>query len=242
METIVLKAKKRDVIGKKVRAEADADKKIPAVMYGNDIDTESLWVDATEFKKIFENAGTNKVISLEASAGKKVNVLVYDYQLDAVSDEFMHIDFYAVNMKEEVEAEVPLVFIGASAAVKELGGTLIKNNDTLFVKALPGDLPSEIEIDLTPLATFEDNISVGDITVSDKVEIMLDETATIASVQEPRSEEEMAELDSEVDADVSGIEGVADKEEGEEGEDEDGEKKEETEGGEGEEKEKTEEK
>ncbi|XLQ20494.1 MAG: 50S ribosomal protein L25 [Candidatus Moraniibacteriota bacterium] len=216
METIVLKAKKREVTGREARKQAENN--VPAVMYGNAIESGSIWVDATEFKRLFDKAGTNTVVSLDVD-GKKVNVLVYDYQLDAISDEFTHIDFYAVNMKEAVEAEVPLVFVGVSAAVKELGGTLIKNNDSLVVKALPAELPHEIEVDLSGLATFDDSISVGDVSVSDKVEIILDENATIASVIAPRTEEEMAELDSEVDADVSKIEGMADKdEEGEDGE------------------------
>ena len=91
-------------------------------------------------------------------------------------------------------------------------------------------LPREIEVDITKLGTFEDNISVADIVVNDKVQIILDDTAVIASVIAPRTEEEMAALDAEVDADVSQIEGVADKDEeagedGEEGE-KDGEEKE----------------
>jgi len=224
METITLEAKKRDEIGKKMRVVADA--RIPATIYGNDIDAGNLWVDVATFVKVFAVAGTNIVISLVVDGGKPVNVLIYDFQIDSISDDFVHVDFYAVNMKEEVEAEIPLVFVGVSAAVKELGGTLIKNNDTLVVRALPADLPREIEVDISKLATFEDGITVADVVVNDKVNIALEDEATIASVVAPRTEEEMAELDSEVDADVSKIEGVADVEEDEEGEDgEDGGKK-----------------
>jgi len=222
METITLEVKKREETGRKMR-EAVA-KNIPAVIYGNDVTSDSLWVDATTFERMFANAGTNTVVSLVIDGAKPVNVLVYDYQTDPITDDFTHVDFYAVNMKEEVEAEIPLIFIGVSAAVKELGGTLIKNNDTLFVKALPADLPHEIEVDITKLATFEDGITVADVAVSDKVTIVLEDGATIASVTAPRTEEEMAELDSEVDADVSKIEGVADEQDGE-GEDEEGEEK-----------------
>lgn len=217
MKTIKLDAKKREVTGKAVRKEAGDN--IAAVMYGNGIESGSLWINANEFSNVFTQAGANTVVELVVDGAKPVNVLVYDFQTEPVSDDIVHIDFYAVNMKEEVEAEVPLVFVGIAAAIKELGGTLIKNNDSLVVRALPADLPHEIEVDLTKLSTFEDNIAVSDITVSDKVYIVLDEKAVVASAIAPRTEEEMAALDSEVDADVSGIEGVADKdvEEGEEG-------------------------
>ena len=214
METITLEVQKRDETGKSMRSAAGA--RVPATIYGNDIEVGKLWIDAVTLAKTFAVAGTNIVISLVVDGGKPVNVLIYDFQRDSVSDDFIHIDFYAVNMKEEVEAEIPLVFIGEAAAVKELGGTLIKNNDTLVVRALPADLPREIEVDISKLATFEDGITVADVIISDKVKISLEAEATIASVAAPRTEEEMAELDSEVDADVSKIEGVADVEDGEE--------------------------
>ena len=219
METITLKVKKREKTGKKMRVAAD--KNIPAVMYGKDIESNNLWVDITTFEKAFASAGTNTVVSLVVDDAKPVNVLVYDFQTDPITDDFTHIDFYVVNMKEEVEAEIPLVFTGVSAAVKELGGTLVKNNDTLVVRALPADLPHEIEVDITKLATFEDGITVADVEVGDNVTIVFEDEATIASIAAPRTEEEMAELDSEVDADVSKVEGVADAEEGEEGDDSD---------------------
>lgn len=221
MEKVALSATKREETGKKMRAAAGAN--IPAVVYGKDSEPKNLWIDAVVFAKVFAQAGTNTVVTLSIDGEKKdLDVLIYDFQTDAITNDFTHVDLYLVDMKQEVEAEIPLVFTGVSAAVKELGGTLVKNNDTVVVKSLPGDLPSEIEIDLVKLATFEDNITGADITVGDKVELMIDVDAVIASVTEPRSEEEIAALDDEVDADVSKIEGVADKDE----ESADGEKKE----------------
>ena len=212
METVVLDATKREETGKKMRAAAG--KNIPAVVYGKDFEPQNLWIDSVAFVKVFAQAGTNTVISLTVEGEKKeLNVLVYEYQTDAITNDFTHVDLYLVDMKQTVEAEIPLNFVGIAAAVKELGGTLVKNTDAVLVKALPGDLPHEIEVDLTKLATFEDNITDADIAVGDKVELMIEEGAVIASVSEPRSEEEIAALDEDVDADVSKIEGVADKEE-----------------------------
>jgi large subunit ribosomal protein L25 len=224
MEKVALKAKKREETGKKMRSVSD--KNIPGIVYGKKSEPQKLWIDAVVFDRVFSQAGTNTVVSLTIDDLKKtLDVLIYDYQTDPVTGEFVHVDLYLVDMKKEVEAEVPLVFAGVSPAVKELGGTLVKNSDVIEVRALPGDLPHNIEVDLTKLKTFEDVITVEDITVGDKVEIVFDEDAVIASVSAPRSEEEIAALDDEVDADVSKIEGVADKEGVEEG-DEKGESKE----------------
>lgn len=210
MEKITLKVQKRETIGKKMRKEADV--KIPAVMYGAGIAAQNLWIDSVVFSRVFAQAGTSSVVSVEIEGEKKpVNVLIYDVQHTAVSNRFSHVDLYVLNMKEEVETEVPLVFVGVAPAVKELGGTLVKTIDEIEVRALPADLPHEIEIHLEKLKTFEDNISVADIVVGDKVKIMLDPEVIIASVAEPRSEEELEALNAAVDADVSKIEGVADK-------------------------------
>ncbi len=218
MKEMILNATKREETGKKMRAIADAN--IPAVIYGNDVSSKSLWINATEFNRLFSSVGTNTVVSLMIDDTEPINVLIYDFQTDPITDDFSHIDFYAVNMKEEVEAEIPLSFVGVSPAVKELGGTLVKNNDTLVVRALPADLPHEIEIDITKLATFEDGITVADVTVGNKVTIVLEDEAAIASVAAPRTEEEMAELNSEIDADVSKVEGVIDVEKERDAEDE----------------------
>jgi len=75
---------------------------------------------------------------------KPINVLIHDFQLDALTDEFIHVDFYLVDMNAIVETEIPLVFVGESQAVKSLGGTLVKNQDTVTVKALPANLPHEM--------------------------------------------------------------------------------------------------
>ena len=103
-------------------------------------------------------------------------------QKDVFTARPRHIDFYQVRMDEEIEAEVELVFKGESAAVKELGGVLVKNMDAIEVKCFPGDLPSEIEVDITPIKTFDDYIYVKDLPVSEKVEVLVDPETVVAMV------------------------------------------------------------
>ena len=120
-----------------------------------------------------------------------------------------HVDFFQVNMKEEVETTIPVEFVGESEAVKALGGILVKNIDEIPVKCLPADLPEKFVVDIAKLATFEDQYTVKDLKTSDKVEIMLEDETVIAMVSEPRSEEELAGLDQKVEEDVSKVAGVA---------------------------------
>lgn len=205
MEKINLKAGLRE---KENLNQARKEGKIPAVLYGQDKDGKNIWVENIEFGKVFEKAGENTVVILEIDGGAKENVLIYDYQLDALSGKFAHIDFLRVNMKEEIETEIPLVFIGEAPAVKERGGTLIKVLDEVEVRCLPGDMPQEFEVNLATLVDFEDRITVGDLVVPEGVEILDSPETIIASTSEPRSEEELAELNEKVEEDVSKVSGV----------------------------------
>jgi large subunit ribosomal protein L25 len=205
-KTIKLKAENREITGKKVKNLRNDDL-VPAVLYGHKVKPENLSVGYLDFSRVFEKAGESSLIELEIG-DKKVNVLVHDIQTEPMSGKFSHVDFFQVNMKEEVETEIALEFIGESPAVKEFGGILIKSLDTVQIKCLPADLPENFEVDISKLITFEDAIAVKDIKVSDKVEILSDPETIIASVQEPRTQEELEGLETKVEEDVSKVEGV----------------------------------
>lgn len=209
MDKIALKVVAREETGRAARRVADG--RVPAVLYGNNVSTQNVWVDELVLKRTFAEAGTNMIVSLAVGSGAPVNVLIYDYQMDPLTNHFAHVDFYAVNMKEDVEANIPLEFTGIAPAVKELGGILVKTLDELPVRALPSDLPRDIVVDLQLLKTFDDRITVGDLSISDKVEVLVEADTVVVMVDEPRTEEELAALDEAVDADVSKVEGVADK-------------------------------
>ena len=205
-KAIILKAKTREITGKKVK-QLREENVIPAVLYGHGIKPHNITVNYLDFNRVFEKAGESSLVELELE-GKKSNVLVHDTQIDPMNGRFSHIDFFQVNMKEEVETEIPLEFIGEAPAVKELGGVLIKSLDAVTVKCLPADLPEKYEVDISKLVTFDDTIAVKDLKVSEKVEILDDSETIIASVQEPRTQEEIESLDQKVEEDVSKVEGI----------------------------------
>ena len=205
-KAIQLKAEIRDIVGKKV-AKFRKENKIPAVMYGHKIACQNLWINDLDFARAYDKAGESALIDLEVG-GKKLNVLVHELQHDHRSGKVSHVDFFQVNMQEEVETEIPLEFVGESAAVKAHGGVLIKNIDAVSVKCLPANLPEKFVIDLSKLATFEDHITVADLKISDLVEILLEDETVIALVAAPRTEAEMDKLDQKVEEDVTKVAGV----------------------------------
>jgi len=199
MPEYTLLAQRRSIFGKKLKRERRRGK-LPAVLYGHGIASEPLFIDERAFLRILQSAGSNAIIKLELEdeAGKEKdlrNVLIHEVAYDPLERKLLHADLYQVRMDEKVRTAVPLVFVGESPAVKALGGVLIKTRQSLEVEALPGDLPSEITVDISGLATFEDAIHVKDLKLPKAVTIAIDAETPIASVAPPRTEEELKALE-----------------------------------------------
>lgn len=183
-----LKAMPRQELGKKVNKFRKAGQ-IPAVIYGHGIKSQPLFVVAKDFEKVYKEVGESTLIALEIE-GKKRNVLIHEINKDPISDQILHIDFYQVKMDEKIKAHIPLVFIGESPVVKTEGGTLIKNIQEIEVEAKALDLPHQIEVDVSRLQTFDDNVYIKDLKISDQVKILAEPNEVVASVIPLRREEE----------------------------------------------------
>jgi large subunit ribosomal protein L25 len=191
-----LSAKIRQNLGKKVKNLRKVGK-IPAILYGPGIKNLPLEIDSKEFEKILSQAGGSSLIKLKIKDSKlKINeftVLIHEIEKDPLTLKPIHIDFYQPKLKEEVEAMVPLIFEGESKAVKELGGTLVKNISEIKVKALPLNLPKEIKVNIEKLKTFEDEIFVSDLKLPEGVKILKNPKEIVAFVAPPEKvEEELA--------------------------------------------------
>lgn len=162
---------------------------IPAVIYGKGVESQSLKVKRSDFEKVFKVAGESNLINLDRGDGT-VKVIVKDLQRDVLKDFVTHIDFYQVNMKEKIKAEIPLHFVGEAKAVKELGGTLIKDIDSVEVECLPSDLVDHIDVDISVLATYEDAIRMEDLKLPQGIELVSETNEIVAAVREPKVEAE----------------------------------------------------
>lgn len=203
---IKLSAKIRKEMGRKTSALKDSGR-IPAVVYGHKIKNVVLDVDYKEFEKVYRKAGVNSLIEVDIAGEKeKKIVLIHDLQKDPVSGMFIHIDFFETSAKEEVEVKIPLVFEGTSLAVKDLGGTLVKNISELQVKALPQNLPHEIKVSIDSLKTFEDRILVKDLNLPKDVKVSAKPDEIVVSVAKASKVEE--ELAEEIKEEVENVEKV----------------------------------
>lgn len=210
-------------IGAKIRQDLKKQTKelkeqgiLPAVLYGPKIKNLILELDLKEFEKLYQSAGESTLISLEVSDDKgtkkeKFPVLIHDTQRDPLSGKLIHVDFYQPILTEEVEISVPLVFEGMSLAVKEAGGTLLKEIHEIKIKALPQNLPHDIKVNIEGLKTFEDEILVKDLTIPPDVKILREPNEIVAVVVPPAKVEE--ELEKPIEEKVEEVEKVETKKE-----------------------------
>ncbi len=203
---ISLKAKIRKETGKKTNAIKQAGK-IPAVVYGHGVKNVLLEIDYREFQKVFKETGESSLVELNIEEEKEKRlVLVHEIQKDPVTDKFIHVDFFQASLKEAVEVKVPLVFEGVSLAVKDLGGTLVKNISEIEVKALPQNLPHEIKVSIDGLDAFENHILVKDLILPAGVKISAKPDEIVVSVSPPAKVEE--ELEKPIEEKVEEVEKV----------------------------------
>ena len=204
MELISLEAQIREKIAHGANY-LRKQKLIPAVLFGHNTTNENLSVSSNAFSRAHKAAGESTLVDLRINDRPPIKVLIHDTQINPLTDEISHIDFYQVSMSEKLEAEIAFNFTGESPAVKNSGGILIKSVDKIKVRCLPGDLVHAIEVDLGALNNFGAVIRVKDIKFPRGMEILGHAEEVVASVAEPISEEELKAMDEKPVADVTAI-------------------------------------
>lgn len=206
-EALVLPVTLRETAGKDLNKNRKAGL-IPAVLYGHGVPSTFYWVNELAFGKLFRAAGESTLVSLTTGKGAARSVLVHDVTFNPLTNRVSHIDFYQVDMDEELETDIALEFVGEAPAVRELGGIFVKTLETVEVKCLPKDLPHSIIVDISTLVTFDDQIKVSDLVLGSGVVALTEADTVLALVEAPRSEADMAALDTKLDMDVTKVAGV----------------------------------
>lgn len=174
-----------------VRAEG----RVPGIMYGAGITPVSFSVSAVELEKLYRVASESTLVDFSLEGATPVKVLLQDVQFNPVKGQITHVDFRQINMNEELEVEVEINLVGVAPAVKELGGSLIQQMESVLVQCLPKDLISSFDVDVTGLATFDDAIYVKDLVLPTGVQALNEPDTLVVKVEAPMSEEEMKALE-----------------------------------------------
>lgn len=176
--------------------------KVPAVVYGYETENTSLSVDENEFIKVIREVGRNGVIDLEVADSGTTQVMVNEYQFDALKNQITHIDFIAINMQTEVTVDVQIELTGEAPGQKE-GGVIEQPLFEVSVTAKPADIPETIEVDISEL-NIGDSIHVEDIRSKGNFVIENEDADSLviisAPTEEPEEDENAEEESVEVEA------------------------------------------
>lgn len=187
MEILELNAEKRQSIGKGESRALRRGGRIPAVLYGPDIQPVSLSINEHEFTTLLKNAkSSQQLIKIDTDDGEQRSAMIKELQTKPVTGKFLHVDFYKVDMNRKIRVRVPVIVKGKSIGV-EMGGLLQIIRHKLEILCLPLEIPEAIEIDVTDL-DVGDSIHVEDILSQDGIEIPADVNFTVITVLAPKKE------------------------------------------------------
>jgi large subunit ribosomal protein L25 len=200
----ILKATKREITGKKVK-NIRKDGKLPAVIFGPSREALNIELNPKEFAKLFTQVGYSNIFEIEIEGIGKSRALFKEIQINPLMDKAIHVSIYEVDMKKPITAEVPVVIIGESPAVKNNLGLLVTPVTSLNVHCLPADLPSQLEINIDNMSQVGDSILVTALELPKNVSFASDvqNEMVLAYISSPQkalksdsateSEEEVAE-------------------------------------------------
>jgi large subunit ribosomal protein L25 len=187
MANAELQVAPRVVLGKKVAALRRGGQ-TPANVFGHRIDSQAVQADTAALTHLLRGITRNAIINLKVEGEPAPRtVVVRDLMRDPVTGRLLHVDFYQVSMTETMRADVPLVLIGTSEAVTTLGGVLLQTLESIAVEALPGDIPTQFDVDVSTLTQLEESIHVKDLGIdTSKLTLHTDPDVVVARVAAPR--------------------------------------------------------
>ena len=190
MEKVVLKATKREVVGKQVKA-LRREGKLPAVIYGRHTDPINVNLDARSASIALAKVTSSSLVTINVE-GTEHLALVREKQRDYIKNVLLHVDFLAVSLTEKLRTVVPVHFVGISLAVKDFNAVMVHNLEELEVECLPNDLPERIDVDISSLNRPGEGIRLRDVHVSDNVRLLGDPDTMVAVATFAKVEEEVA--------------------------------------------------
>lgn len=221
-----INAEKRTQFGKKTK-KLRREYKVPAVVFGKEIESIPITIDVNDFIRVFREAGETNLIDLVIGDTSE-KVLVKQVDLHPVNSGVLHVNFHQVNLKEKLTASIPVEIVG------EEENALIESGDALpltllseiTIEALPTDLPDSFTVDISGLAEIGDGITISELEYDkSKIEIVgYEEDELIVkidyAVQEEEEEEELTEEEMLGQIEVTGEKEPTEDDDGDESEEE----------------------
>ncbi|HZG67595.1 MAG TPA: 50S ribosomal protein L25 [Herpetosiphonaceae bacterium] len=185
MDKLTLTLEPRSVTGKKVK-HLRANGQVPASICGRGVTPENFVTDARTFGKVYQIAGRSALIELQTPSGPR-QAFIRQIQRHPISNVWLHVDFRVVDMRVSMTADVPVVLVGENELVTRGEGITNQIMTMLHVRALPGDLPQNIEVDIGRLVDFSTVLHVSDLEIPENVEVLTAPEEPVVSLTQSRT-------------------------------------------------------
>lgn len=213
MEQLQLKVTVRNTTGNGPARVLRRAGEIPAVLYGRKTEPMSLSVNIRELENLTRQGNISQLlfnILIENGKTQTKKVMIKELQTHPVTRDFLHVDFYEIDMQRKIKVGVPVTTTGKSVGV-ERGGILQIIRRELEVFCLPDNIPSEVVIDITDL-DIGDSVHVEEVPLSGDVEFDAEVNFTVLTVVAPRVEAEPEPEEEEEGVEVEGEEAAEEEE------------------------------
>jgi large subunit ribosomal protein L25 len=178
MDSISLSAHPRSETGRHVHA-LRREGAVPAVLYGNKVAPVALAINLKDLERTWQRAGRTHLIDLAVDGQRPRKALIKELQIHPRSGRPLHVDFFAVNLREKITSEVPVIVVGESPAVTLKLGQIQQVISTVRVEALPADLPAQLTVDVSELTEVDMSVSLGEIVLPKGVVLVHAEDAEV---------------------------------------------------------------
>ncbi len=200
-KSVVVEVEPRSDRGKNACRRLRQSGRVPANVYGLDIDPFAVSVDPVRVEEVLRlGTGRNTIFKLSMSgAGQSRQVMLRELQRDPLSERLVHIDFVRVDPTRRVQVSVPVRLVGLAEGVKNEGGILDFVHRSVAVSALPDSIPEHLDVDISQLHIGQ-NTSVEDLSVVAGVEFLDAPGTILAVISAPKAEEVAEEVAEEEEA------------------------------------------
>jgi len=186
MASAQLSATPRDGTGKGAARSLRASGRIPGIIYGHGREPQALAIDNRELEKLLSKISAESTVIELTLDGKSAQTLIREIQRHPFKRQILHVDFQELVAGEKIIVRLPIVLSGVPDGVRQDGGVLDQTLRELEVEVDPSNIPSNIEIDVTPLK-IGDSIHVRDVKVPEGVEVITELDSSVCVVSAPRA-------------------------------------------------------
>lgn len=183
MTEFTLTAQKRTVVGKQV-GQLRRSGMVPGTVYGPKLEPINVQFPYRILQLALMQAGGTNIIDLTIEGDRVVRVLARDVQRDVVRGDILHVDFFALDMKAKIRADIPLALVGENLLVQAKRAIIISGTNNLTVELLPTQLMQHIDVDISTLKEVGDVITVADLKLDPSIHIVNDPDEMIVKLMQ----------------------------------------------------------